>query len=273
MNKLKLIIAILLLAMGGSAYADDSQSSWRLTAGGFSTTFSNAGAPLHGATSVNDGENMPANALLGYAVLSGETANSYCARYAASTVGLGAVIPTPVPGTVTPEQLAQIQQLQAQMAQAYAGAIKNATGECLAVARVPYQVGGSRKYNSVNLGIGAEFVQRDSDTKNVRRFGFGVFRDAFFNPSVSLSAGWQKNLYQGDRMTVDLGGTVAVSYSTVVSKNGIEDRRWIPSLMPQLSIEDQKSGFGANIMFTPKVQRKGTLYSVDTLSVRLTKRF
>lgn len=230
--------ALTLFGCGGAARADDDATAWRLQLPALSHHLSTKSAPLRGGTPSDDGENPPQFFYIGYPYTPGQSANQYCDDYASQAAG-----------------------------PASAGSVRAA---CLAQLRHPYVAGGKRRWNETNLGLGVEYNLRNPGTGVLRKYYAGTVVDSYFKTGAYAGTSYQWTLHYGPRLRVEAGASAMLWWRTVAEGDDQLRRRVVPLVLPVLSVEDRKTGIGANVSFVPRIQMHGQEYSVNTLILQFT---
>jgi hypothetical protein len=256
---MKTKFAIVAILSMGNAHASGEigpADGWSLHGGAITHHFSKSGAPEHGRSNVSGFDdrssrlNMWIEDIGGtFFATPGDTTESFCAdvvakiRSRASSSGK----------SITAAQITE-----------------NLAG-CVAHFSKMSHVVPAYDWNELNLGIGIEYERRFVST--IHRFYAGAIVDSYYKPGVYIGAAIQSAIYTSARINIDLGGAGMMWWRSVPRNDGSIRRRWVPALLPILSIEDRPSGIGAHISFIPGIRHKGVHYTVDTLALQLKYKF
>lgn len=248
-----------ILSMGNANASGELElpvEGWSLHGGAISHHFSSAGVPIHGQTKI-DGFNDRSSVYFTYiegfggpfVALPGENSKTFCARVGSEIHARAASYGT----AISSSQLGESQH------------------DCVGHFATRDHSVPAYKWNEVNLGIGIEYERRFAST--IQRFYAGIIVDSYYQPGAYAGAAIQSSIYTSGRIQIDLGGAAMMWWRSVPRNDASIGRRWVPALLPILSVEDLPSGIGAHITFIPGIRYKGTEYTVDTLAVQLKYRF
>ena len=128
-----------------------------------------------------------------------------------------------------------------------------------------------RKYNEVNLELGAEYNRRSLETGHVQKFFGGVVKDSNFRWTGYLGAAYQVPVVETDSWRIDAGGSVMLWRRSILQPGGENVKmRWVVVPLPVLTIENKHWGVGVNVSYAPKMKIGGNVINAaDTVMLQM----
>lgn len=135
-----------------------------------------------------------------------------------------------------------------------------------------------RGWQERNPALGVEVTLRSED--HADKLLLTAVRDSYDTQSVMLAAGRQWPLGKLGTVSFDAGVVGGVWRRSVLERDGENlERRWVPFVLPSMSINEAYTGLGVNVGFAPEmrvngryVNRTPTLMLQTTYLVRESRR-